>query len=193
MDYTEIATKIAIEEGIDPELFLRLIEAESSFNPDALSEMGAIGLTQLMPSTAKELGVDPYDPEQNLRGGARYLKRQLDDFGSVPLALAAYNAGPGNVRKHGGIPPFQVTQDYVSRIVGSGPADRAFNGKMADIPLNMGKPAPQTGVAQTAEKPELPQWMKMSQQFGTIAQQPVDALSGYDPYAIAQQFAIRQN
>lgn len=118
MDYKELARSIAVEEGIDPDLYLRLIQQESSFNPEARSSAGAIGLAQLMPGTAEMLGVDPTDPVQNLRGGARYLKQQLDKFGSVPLALAAYNAGPGNVSKYGGIPPFKETQNYVSRILG---------------------------------------------------------------------------
>jgi hypothetical protein len=87
---------IAREEGIDPDLMLRVIQQESSGNPNAQSEKGAFGYMQLMPGTAKELGVDRMDPVQNMRGGARYLRQQLDEFSTVPLALAAYNAGPGN-------------------------------------------------------------------------------------------------
>ena len=123
MDYRETARMIAIEEGVDPDLFLRLVGQESSFNPDAVSSKGASGLAQLMPGTAAELGVDPSDPIQNLRGGARYLRQQLDAFGDPVLALAAYNAGPGAVRKYGGVPPFAETQNYISRILGdySGP------------------------------------------------------------------------
>jgi hypothetical protein len=109
---------IAREEGIDPDLMLRVIQQESSGNPNAQSKKGAFGYMQLMPGTAKELGVDRMDPVQNMRGGARYLRRQLDEFRTVPLALAAYNAGPGNVSKYGAIPPFKETIKYVSRITG---------------------------------------------------------------------------
>lgn len=109
---------IAREEGIDPDLMLRVIQQESSGNPNAQSKKGAFGYMQLMPGTAKDLGVDRTDPVQNMRGGARYLRQQLDEFRTEPLALAAYNAGPGNVRKYGAIPPFKETINYVSRITG---------------------------------------------------------------------------
>jgi len=118
MDYQAEARRIAQEVGIDPDLFVRLIQQESAFNPNAVSPKGAMGLAQLMPGTAKDLGVDPSDPIQNMYGGARYLKQQLDAFGNPMLGLAAYNAGPGNVRKYGGIPPFQETQNYVQKIMG---------------------------------------------------------------------------
>jgi hypothetical protein len=109
---------IAREEGIDPDLMLRVIQQESSGNPNAQSEKGAFGYMQLMPGTAKELGVDRMDPVQNMRGGARYLRQQLDEFRTVPLALAAYNAGPTVTRRYGAIPPFKETIKYVSRITG---------------------------------------------------------------------------
>lgn len=118
MNYTEEARRIAQEVGLDPDLFVRVIAQESGFRPDAISPKGAIGLSQLMPGTAQDLGVNPQDPIQNLYGGARYLKQQIDTFGDPMLGLAAYNAGPGNVRKYGGIPPFEETQNYVQSIMG---------------------------------------------------------------------------
>lgn len=115
-DYGFDPVDIAMEEGVDPELFLRVMWTENKGRQGPVSEAGAIGLMQLMPATARELGVDPTDPVQNARGGARYLREQLDTFQSVPLALAAYNAGPGNVRKYGGVPPFEETRNYVALI-----------------------------------------------------------------------------
>ena len=101
------------------ELFLRLVHQESRFNPKAVSHKGAIGLAQLMPDTARLLGVDPHDPFDNLEGGARYLAMQYRQFKSWRLALAAYNAGPEAVRKYGGVPPFDETRTYIKRILGS--------------------------------------------------------------------------
>lgn len=99
-------------------LFQSLIKQESRFNNAAVSHVGARGFCQLMPGTAADLGVDPRDPWQNLDGGARYIATQLNTFGRIDHALAAYNAGPGNVNKYGGIPPFEETQNYVRRIRG---------------------------------------------------------------------------
>jgi hypothetical protein len=98
-------------------LFRANIAVESAFNPDARSSVGAIGLGQLMPGTADLLGVDPYDPEDNLHGSARYLLAQLEDFGSADLALAAYNAGPEAVREYGGIPPYAETEGHVAKVL----------------------------------------------------------------------------
>lgn len=114
---TRLVRRIAREEGIDENQFLALVYQESRFNPCAQSRAGAQGLAQLMPGTAKDLGVDARIVEQNLRGGARYYKQQLRRFnGNVSLALAAYNSGFGNVEKYGGIPPFRETQRYVANI-----------------------------------------------------------------------------
>ncbi len=106
----------AAANGVDPRLLASLVWTESAFRPDAVSPVGAQGLAQLMPATAAGLGVDPSDPVQNLQGGARYLAAQLSAFGRVDLALAAYNAGPGRVRRSGGVPDIAETQAYV-RIV----------------------------------------------------------------------------
>ena len=98
-------------------LFRSNIEIESAYRIDALSHAGAIGLGQLMPDTARMLGVDPHDWRENLDGSARYLAMMLAEFSEVRLALAAYNAGPEAVREHGGIPPYRETQNHVSRVL----------------------------------------------------------------------------
>ncbi|NRB19800.1 MAG: lytic transglycosylase domain-containing protein [Rhodobacteraceae bacterium] len=98
------------------QLFRALIQTESAFNPNALSPKGAIGLGQLMPGTAELLGVNPHDMHQNLDGAARYFLAQLSKFGSVELALAAYNAGTHRIEQYGGVPPFQETRNYITRI-----------------------------------------------------------------------------
>lgn len=120
MSLRDLAYKIAQEEGINPDLFVRQIEVESAFNPEAKSSAGAMGLAQLMPATAKELGVaNPFDPEQSLRGGARYMKQLLGRYNNnQTLAHAAYNAGMGNVDKAGGVPNFKETQNYIAKILG---------------------------------------------------------------------------
>ena len=117
-DNVSLARAAAQKYGLPEDLFLRLVRQESGFKQDVSSSAGAIGLAQLMPDTAKYLGVDPHDPVQNLDGGARYLKEQYDTFGSWDKALAGYNAGPGAVKKYGGIPPYKETQNYVRSILG---------------------------------------------------------------------------
>lgn len=102
---------------LDPTLLKAVAWQESRGRMRAISPRGALGVMQLMPSTANELGVDPRVMTDNIRGGAIYLRRQLDRFGTVPLALAAYNAGPGAVLRYGGIPPYRETQSYVARIM----------------------------------------------------------------------------
>jgi len=116
--YKPMAEAAARKYGIPVDLFNRLVQQESNWNPKAKSHAGAIGLAQLMPFTAKSLGVNPHDPRQNLEGGARYLKQQYNKFRSWRLALAAYNAGPGAVEKHNGVPPFKETRNYVKKILG---------------------------------------------------------------------------
>jgi soluble lytic murein transglycosylase-like protein len=114
----DLVRDLAPEYRLSPELVLAVVEAESNFNPKALSHKNAQGLMQLIPATAQRFGVeDVWDPEQNLRGGMAYLRWLLDHFdGDVKLALAGYNAGEQAVRRHGGIPPYNETRSYVSRI-----------------------------------------------------------------------------
>ncbi len=116
--YLEIARAAARAHDVPEDLFLRLVQQESAWNPRAVSHKGAIGLAQLMPQTAADLGVNAMDPQENLQGGARYLRQMYNKFGSWRLALAAYNAGPGAVETHGGIPPFDETINYVRAIMG---------------------------------------------------------------------------
>ena len=117
--YLTMARAAAARHGIPENIFLRLVQQESGWNPGARSHKGATGLAQLMPGTAARLGVNPHDPAQNLEGGARYLRMMYDRFGSWRLALAAYNAGPEAVAKHNGVPPYKETRNYVRIILGS--------------------------------------------------------------------------
>lgn len=117
-EYLEAARAAARKHGVPEDLFLRLVQQESGWNPVAVSTKGATGLAQLMPETAEHLGVDINDAEANLDGGARYLRMMYDKFGTWELALAAYNAGPAAVEEHDGIPPFDETQNYVKAILG---------------------------------------------------------------------------
>lgn len=113
----EMLTSAAIRHGVDPKLVQAIAIAESNMNQDEISEVGAIGVMQLMPETAAGLGVNPYDEQENIEGGTMYLKQMLDKFGDVPQAVAAYNAGPGAVQRYGGVPPYAETQNYVGRVM----------------------------------------------------------------------------
>ena len=118
--YGKQIQKAADKYSLDPALIISIIKAESNGNPQAVSPSGAKGLMQLIDSTAAELDVkDVFDPEENIDGGSRYLKSMLDRFKSVKLALAAYNAGPGNVMRYDGIPPFPETEGYVDKVMDS--------------------------------------------------------------------------
>ncbi|MBR1424905.1 lytic transglycosylase domain-containing protein [bacterium] len=114
-----MVNQIARKNGVDEKLVQALIKQESGFNPNATSKAGAMGLMQLMPATAKAMGVqDPYNATQNVEGGVKYLKSLLNKYnGNVILALSAYNAGPGAVDKYDGVPPYKETQNYVKNIL----------------------------------------------------------------------------
>jgi hypothetical protein len=127
--YSDIIERVAAEQNVPAKLVRAVIQVESGYNERARSNKGAMGLMQLVRGTANDLNVrDPYDPDENLRGGTTYLRQLLDRFlGRVELALAAYNAGPGAVERHGGIPPYRETRDYVRRILS------LYNGESASL------------------------------------------------------------
>jgi soluble lytic murein transglycosylase-like protein len=116
--YEDLIQEAAQMHQLDPALIRAVMRTESAFNPAAVSPVGAIGLMQLMPELAEEMGVaDPLDPRDNVMGGAKYLRQLLTaNRGNVPLTLASYNAGPGNVKRYRGIPPFKETRNYVRKI-----------------------------------------------------------------------------
>jgi soluble lytic murein transglycosylase-like protein len=115
--FSELIEAAAIAHDLDPDLLRAVVVVESGYRPDARSPAGAAGLAQLMPGTARELGVtDRLDPHQSVMAGAEYLARQIRDFADIRLALAAYNAGPGRVREYGAAPPYRETRDYVRTV-----------------------------------------------------------------------------
>jgi hypothetical protein len=140
MDLRSLIPGIASQEGVPAALLAKVINVESGGNPLARSPKGAFGPAQLMPATAKDLGVDINDPADNIRGGARYLKQQMDRFGDPRLALAAYNAGPGAVRRAGGVPNYLETQAYVGKVMGD---QGGFDG--SSVFGMAGQPAAQQG------------------------------------------------
>ncbi len=145
----------ALDADVDPALFQALVETESGLRPHAISPVGACGLTQLMPSTARMLGLDdPFDPDQNLRGGATYLKKLLSRFdGDFELAVAAYNAGPSRVAKLGMVPRIQETQHYVTKILERFQHLKAEPPPTAPLPRE--KPTPQSSTSRPDSAPEM--------------------------------------
>ena len=117
MPYADLFTRAANRHGVDASLLAAVASQESGFDSQAVSPAGARGLMQFMPATAAGLGVDPLDPASAIDGAARYLSSLRDQFGSTELALAAYNAGPGTVRRYGDVPPFAETQKYVRAVM----------------------------------------------------------------------------
>jgi len=117
-DYHQLFKEVARKYRLPLNLLQGVVKVESNFDPQVVSPCGALGLMQLMPETARALGVkNPFDPRENLEAGARYLRQMLDLFrGNIDLALAAYNAGPGSVQRYGGIPPYKETQEYIEKI-----------------------------------------------------------------------------
>jgi hypothetical protein len=167
--YDALINEAATANGVPPEVMHALVKTESNYDPKAVSKAGAIGLAQLMPGTAKELGVDPTDPAQNVHGGARYLKQQYDRFGNWPQALAAYNAGPDRVAAGGRLPG--ETQDYVPRVMGR-----------AGMPVEAAPytpPPPRTGASVTGgpatgvKAPEVPIFSMKTGERVSIAPQSV--------------------
>jgi hypothetical protein len=160
----KVIQKYAKQHGVDPKLVQAMIRQESGFNPIAVSPKGAMGLMQLMPETAASLGVeDPFDVDQNIKGGVRFLKTCLQKFDqNLPLALAAYNAGPGRVVEHQGVPPFKETHTYVKKIV------QEYCGQEVDpAQIKLGQPG-------ESKEPPKPSGMAAQPQVPSLAQGPVD-------------------
>ncbi|KXG43572.1 lytic transglycosylase domain-containing protein [Tepidibacillus decaturensis] len=117
-DFEDIIDKVSQKYQVSSELVKAVIQVESNFDPNAVSKVGAMGLMQLMPKTAESLGVqNPFDPKENIEGGVKYLRQLLDKYQNIKLALAAYNAGSGNVDRFAGIPPFAETRQYIDKVL----------------------------------------------------------------------------
>jgi hypothetical protein len=169
-----LVEKVAARYQLPPALIHAIIEVESDYNPRCTSPAGAMGLMQLMPETARALGIsDPYDPAQNLDGGCRELRSYLDRFGRLDLALAAYNAGPGAVRRYGGIPPYRETQAYVRRVLARFGA--GVGGGLRGPELARGRTVG-ARLEKSAGQPASPAWGSM----------PIEATQAVRPEASAQ-------
>jgi hypothetical protein len=181
MNLLDFASEEAARQGVDPSLVRRVIHQESRGNPKAVSPKGARGPMQLMEGTARDLGVNRDDPQDNIRGGVRYLKQQLDTFGSPRLALAAYNAGPAAVKRAGGVPNYRETKGYVGAIMGEKPQSGAdifgMDGPEASAGQNLGSGADIFADAPTVAPasapaplgaPQAPQSAKPDQQLGLL-------------------------
>lgn len=181
-DLRQSAARSAQTYGINETFFLAMIWVESAFCPQAISAAGALGLGQLMPRTAAALGVDARDPNQNLDGAARYLKAKFDEFHDWSLALAAYNAGSGAVRKYGGVPPYPETQAHIRKVMAA--YARLAGRDRPPVPAAAATPPPRPAVA--APTPQPPPAPPPAQEAG--AQQPTQAPAGmllYDATAAA--------
>lgn len=193
----------AAQHGVDPQIYRRLIRQESGGNPAAVSPVGARGLAQFMPGTARAMGItDPHDPAQAIPGGARYLRQQLDKFGGdYAKALAAYNAGPGAVAKYKGVPPFAETQKYVRAILGDArpqatrPTGKKLSDAEIDAILGIGpnntsaarmfpvpKPGMQLPQAPAVDETGTPEWLRQ-------AAGPYGKLKPTTPAVVAEQKA----
>jgi soluble lytic murein transglycosylase-like protein len=185
-DLVSSALQAADEAGVDPALYAQVVQQESAWDPTARSPAGAQGLSQLMPDTARGLGVsNPFDPLENLKGGARYLKQQLDAFGGdVTRALAAYNAGAGAVQRYGGVPPYEETQRYVSTILDRLAAEQSTN------PAGGGAPGPREGITRAGAALSAANQTRDISQFGDAQLTTEEAYAACGP-AAAVRFAQR--